>query len=196
MKSSILVAFFAVAALAGCSRDNARYEVVRTDKGVIRLDKKTGEMVAVSEYNVPSLIDTAALQEESEVDPTLSVVKAFPDFRLPGAKKVVNIKIQYRWMKGRMDYRMTVLPYLEELNAPLREKETSFTALLTDADGFEVRRFDAPFATLIKLVGASGKPEQWQAEDSFAISKSDFKRIVGITYTWRYSDGLEKVLNE
>jgi hypothetical protein len=95
-----------------------------------------------------------------------------------------------------MDYRMTITPYIEALNAAFREPGTSFTILLNDSSDFEVRRFDAPFASLNQLVGSDGKPTGWQVEESFAIGKSEFIRVTGMNYSWRYSDALTKALNE
>ena len=196
MKIYTSLPFLALVFLCGCSRDEPQYQIVRTEKGAIRLDARSGEMIALNEFHVPYSIDTDGLKEDREIDPMLAVVKSFKEFQLPASKKNVTIKIQYRWMKGRMDYRVTVSPYTESLNSLIRDKDTNFVILLTDSDGFEVSRFDAPFATLVRLVGASGKPEMWQADDSIRISKDDFKRIAGINYTWHYSDGLDKALNE
>jgi hypothetical protein len=221
MNFSTTILVITLLALMGCSRDDSRYELIKAEDGVIRLDKKTGEMIAVSESCIPTLIDIAALKEKAEFDPLLSTVKEFPELRLPGVKssaasflhqydpalnknldqepsvkKTLTMKLQYRWLKGRMDYRMTITPYIENLKEVIRDSDTIFTILLNDADGFEVCRFDAPFASLVQIVGADGKPLEWQAEGSFALAKPDFKRVVGMNYSWRYSDALKKALNE
>ena len=182
--------------LTGCSKNESRYEMLRIENGAIRIDNKTGEMVLVKNDGSPLKVNTDVIKEESEFDADLAEVKQFDEYRLPNAKKGIKLLIQYRWMNGRMDYRLNVSPYSEELNASLRQEGTRITIIFLDKDLFEIKKFDAPLANLIKLVDKTGVPTKWEAENFIPMTKAEFKRINDVTYSWYYSEDLKKFLNQ
>lgn len=95
-----------------------------------------------------------------------------------------------------MDYRFSLAPYADDLNGLLRDSANHLTLSFVDSDGFEVARAEAPLASLIRLVGPSKKPESWQSDDSLRISKTDFRRIVSVTYSWAYTAALNEALSK
>lgn len=184
-----------VAALLGCA-PQPRYELQRTEKGAVRLDKTTGEMIALDEKLRVVAVDTGAAREKLEVDQALMAPKDFAAIDCSTLARGVSLRVRMRWMRGRIEVQIVFTPYtaaLLELNSVTDISGADiFIITLTDSDGFELARFQ-PIMSLATQI--TGSPDVLLISDSTELAKADFTRLAKITPSWRVSPRLQKALN-
>jgi hypothetical protein len=199
---SLLLSALALALLTGCSKPESRYELSPLGKGLVRLDKVGGDMVVLDETGNPTYVNLTlakeVAKEQTEIDPQLLTVKKF-EFQFPGGEKPLQVRFDYRWFAGNLQYRLTITPYSEAVNSAIYNPSNDLTLRLMDEQGFEITHFPAPLTALSLhgMVDSSGKLSGWQADGlPVPMAKLIFQRISFISYSWQFTDEMNAALKK
>lgn len=181
--------------LAGCSKTDARYELVRVEDKVIRLDRKTGQLISINAGSIAKPIDTASASESHEVDKELAVPKVI-ERPLSGFPGGMTLKLEYRWMKGALHHRMTITPLRAELvalnHADDTRKSNHLEVVFFDQHGFEVAADNPNFLFATR---SAGNPEGLRISSEVSMTKADFLRIASVGFSTNLSADLKTALS-
>jgi len=192
---NILLLVFASFHLLGCDFEKERdgFQIVKTENGAIRLNTRTGEMVALNQYNAPTIVSLDEQIEENEIDPLYSRIKSFPQETMPESNGQLKIDISYRWMKAHFEYKFTISPYYEEINTLIRGADSHLGVQLLDSASFLIADFILPLNTVFRSEGEFG---EWSGEGRLHMSKNDFRRIEKNRLFWKFSPKFKEALGD
>lgn len=183
-----VIALACLLLLSACEKPN-RYELVKVEQGLIRLDRVTGDMVGIADEGAILQIDIPKIEN---IGPTPA--RRLGELKLPAGSKTLKVSVVVRWKNGRMDYRIHLSPAVDSLSA-LNSTNASdvLDILVVDKDGFLIRKLSPVFSFATTTTDHAGR-RILSYEGSVGIMRSDYDLIDSVAAQWRFSDAIVAAL--
>lgn len=195
MKKRAIPLLASLLALSACSKtENVRFEIARTEKGLVRLDKMSGEMVAIDQHMNASLIDLSQINDPYSSEPLLEKVKPYPELTFPVENKVFTFHVITRWRKGKLEFRASVVPYHPGIRAVNTGTEDAIVFSFIDRDGYEVLSLEPVFSSGHTTL--HGDQKALRLETSTTLSKEDYNRIAECNARGKFSDATKTAIKQ
>jgi hypothetical protein len=190
---------------SGCEKKD-RYAIEQGKDGrIYRLDRETGEMVAVSGDKLIAISTPESQIIEKKLEADLAEEKYWSDQTIP-APANLKCKLKTSWREGRMYYIFSIYPleqtsvnaegkqleassakasrdweWLDQYN---RDFRTSITIHMNDKGSFKLADIHVPFYTVIRIVNAKGEPSHIQGDGTIYCTSEMYKAFNDWSLTW------------
>lgn len=170
--------------LVSTSCQNDRYQLLeRKDGVVVRLDKRTGQIMLVN----GTIMNAVAEETPTSHDSILGRTKNWPDQSVPvQGDSALKLSLRTLWRDGRVFYQFTVSP-ARRLERVLRRSSrfgASFTINLEDAGGFCMLEIEVPVNEMSRIVDNKGDPISFEANSSIAGARDVYASTTRTRISW------------
>lgn len=189
----IIVLVLILFAVSSCEQSELnKYELKNVDNKIIRLNKKTGEMIVIDGTEITKIddqfIQKNLLEKYSIYKPRYFNKRAFPE-----SKGLMKADLALKWRDNKIFYRYTIYPYNEKVYESFGSD--SITIQFTDIDGFTVKSVTVSLNSLSRIVNDEGIPNAWSYEGSFSCNKELFQQMKEVSPQWRFSKELKLAIH-
>lgn len=183
-----IVYVLVLSTLGFASCENNRYELQKDDSGrIIRLDKKTGDVVVIEGDKTVKV--KSQKEQEAEERTTKAILtdlakpKEWPSQEIPELGVFSTVMIT-SWREGLLYYQLSMSPVPEKFETS--RSRSSFVVSFMDSSGFQIAMEDIDRAKVSKAVWDSDKGILLMVNSSIPCSAQIYKNISSWNLSWRF----------
>lgn len=192
----LLLFIMSLLLLSGCEDFGPnKYELKKADNKLIRLNKKTGEMIVLNGNNILKIDDHYIKSKTKEIEdlhkPIFFNKRAFPE-----SKGLMKTNLALKWIDNKILYQYIIYPYDEDIYQSFKKGSDSLTIQFIDIDGFEIKSATVTLSALIRSVDDAGTPNAWSYDGSLSCDQELFQLIKDVSPQWRFSKELRSSIRK
>jgi len=168
---SVLAGLF----LTGCLGD--KYELVKSDIGLYRINKANGDIFRVS-GDVLSPVPEEEIKKATSKKEWDTLKIAYPDN--------IEVMLFTRWKDGNLYYRVSASPYKGRLAAAREKYGSELTINFYDEYGFELTAIPVPIASMASIVDLSGSPASLRFQGHIPMERDAYRDLEKWTCMWNF----------
>jgi len=196
----ILTIFLLLTFICGCENNpfnQEKYQMVEGKDGKIyRLNKLTGEMIAIKDNKIIVLETPEARRVQNVQNSRLEEPIEWGESRISGKK--LKVKLRTCWRDGKLYYNFKAFPYRSLRAMYYKEKNETyygqkwfgFTIKLLDTNNFVLSSISIKMWDMTRLVNEEGIETGLSSDSNISFSRKEYESIASYSIGWTLDDDI------